>query len=259
MNKMLRLFVLGAILIYVAACGSLFVLQRSFLYFPTPEIETDTAQAVYLENDLAKIKIWKVATGEKRAILYFGGNAEEVSRNISPFNEYLPGYDFYLMNYRGFSGSTGGPSETALYLDALSLYDLIATDYETISVVGRSLGSGVATYVAANRKIEKLALITPYDSIVNVAQSKFPLIPVPILLIDKYESARRADQILAPTLIITAENDAVIPRRFSDALAASMTSTSVQMTEIPSTHHLNVSSAPVFWEIFGDFFMSPEA
>lgn len=233
-------------------------MQRSFLYFPTPETSVVDAEAIYLDNDTARIKIWKVSTGQKRAILYFGGNAEEVSRNIAPFAEFLPGYDYYFMNYRGFSGSTGNPSETALYIDALSLYDLIEPEYENISVVGRSLGSGVATYVASNREVRTLALITPYDSIVNVAQSKFPVVPVSLLLIDRYDSAGRAHNIKSPTLIVTAENDAVIPQRFTDALAASMIETSVKIVEVPSTNHLTVSVPAFFWQTFSDFFVSNE-
>ncbi len=258
MKKPVIFCTLAIALIYIAACGGLFVMQRSLLYFPTQEASINSAEIIYLNNDNARIKVWKMSTDQERAILYFGGNAEEVSRNILPFREFMPGYDFYFMNYRGFSGSTGSPSETAFYVDALSLYDLIAADYENISVVGRSLGSGVATYVAANREVDRLALITPYDSIVNVAHSKFPVVPVSLLLLDRYNSAGRAHNIRSPTLIVTAENDAVIPRRFTDALAGSMTNTSVNLVEIPSTNHLTVSAPVQFWEAFSEFFVQSE-
>ncbi len=249
MLKMLTYALLGGLLVYLAVCAVLYTQQRNFLYFPTPEVQRDDAQAIYLANDIANVKIWKVASGNRKAIIYFGGNAEEVSRNIQPFAAHLPGYDFYFMNYRGFSGSTGAPSETALYIDALSLYDHIAGEYETISIVGRSLGSGIATYVAANRTIERLALITPYDSIVSVAQSKFPLVPGSLLLHDKYDSAGRAGDISAPTLIITAEKDGVIPKRFTDNLVRAMTNAPLEQALIPSTDHLTVSVPAVFWNI----------
>jgi hypothetical protein len=128
------------VLFYAGLCGGLYLFQRNFLYFPTPEVQRADAVAVYLENDTARIKIWRTGTGNEKAVLYFGGNAEEVSSNIPPFIEHLNGYDIFLMNYRGFSGSTGAPSETAIYIDALSLYDLAAREYDDISIIGRSLG-----------------------------------------------------------------------------------------------------------------------
>lgn len=240
-------------IIYVGFCGALYLLQRNFLYYLTPEVDHDNAEIIYINNDIARIKIWKAGAGNERAILYFGGNAEQVARNISPFLEHLSGYDIYLMNYRGFSGSTGQPSETALYIDALSLYDHAAEQYDSVSIIGRSLGSGVATYVAANREIDKLALITPYDSIESVAQSKFPFVPVPFLLHDKYDSAGRAHKIDAATLIITAENDGVIPPRFTKALVESFDGAPPEVREIPGTHHLTVSNHQLFWSVLGGF------
>ncbi|WDI31517.1 alpha/beta hydrolase [Hyphococcus flavus] len=252
--KFLKFSIAAVILIYMVIYGGLYIFQRSFLYFPTPEVQHPDAEAIYIENDVARIKLWKAGTGSKKAILYFGGNAEEVSRNITPFLQHLTTYDIYLMNYRGFSGSTGSPNETALYIDALSLYDLAAKDYDDISVIGRSLGSGVATYVAANREIEKLFLITPYDSIENVAQSKFPFVPVSLLLHDKYNSAARAHKIDAETLIVMAENDGVIPLHFTEALIRQFGAPAPQIHQIPGTHHLTVSNPPLFWRILGDFF-----
>lgn len=250
---------LAALAIYTAFCGVLYAMQRSFLYYPTPEVTHNGAEAIFLHNDLARIKVWKADAGNNRALIYFGGNAEQVTRNIEHFQQHLPGYNLYLLNYRGYGGSTGAPSETALYLDALSLYDLIGDDYDGVSVVGRSLGSGVATYVAANRDIEKLALITPYDSIERVAQSKFPFIPVSLLLHDKYDSAERAHNISATTLIIAAETDGVIPLHFTQALAESFPIPHPPIRTIPDTDHLTVSNPPEFWEILSGFFQQEEA
>lgn len=244
----------AAALFYVGVCGVLYLLQRSFLYFPTPEVDHTDAEAIYLDNDIARIKIWKAGSGNERAILYFGGNAEQVAQNITPFLEHLPGHDIYLMNYRGYGGSTGAPSETALYIDALALYDHVAEVHESVSIIGRSLGSGIATYVAANRDVEKLALITPYDSIENIAKSTYPLVPVSLLLHDKYDSAALVHRIDSATLIITAENDSVIPKRFTEALIESFDGASLETREIPGTHHQTVSNPPVFWDILGGFF-----
>ena len=90
--------------------------------------------------------------------------------------------------------------------------------HSQITVIGRSLGSGIATYLASQRPVSRLLLITPYDSIANVAAGRLPMFPVHWLLLDKYESWRYAPQITAPTRILAAEHDDVIPRLHTDAL-----------------------------------------
>ena len=86
--------------------------------------------------------------------------------------------------------------------------------------MGRSLGSGVAVYVAINRKVARMILATPYDSIENVAQDKYPIFPIRILLKDKFESWRRAPLVRAATLVLIAGDDQVVPRSNSDRLIA---------------------------------------
>ena len=92
------------------------------------------------------------------------------------------------MDYRGYGFSTGVSTEATLYRDALKLYDSVKSKHTRISLGGRSLGTAVATYVAAYREVSKLALITPFDSIVNVAQGKYPVYPVHLLLHDTFDS-----------------------------------------------------------------------
>lgn len=258
--KKLITYVLGGItLLYLASCTTLAMLQQNFLYFPTPEIERTDVEKLRLANDGTGINVWKVASNNSRAIIYFGGNAEPVSRNIDPFRKYLPGYDIYLLNYRGYGGSDGRPSEGVLYSDALMVFDQLSGDYEKISIVGRSLGSGIATYVASRREINGLALITPYDSIENVAREKFPIFPVSMLLKEKYNSIGRTHLISAPTLIITAESDGVISKRRSDALTESFTQNLLTTATIEKTTHLTVSRPQRFWEVFSAFFKIQES
>ncbi|MEO1136493.1 MAG: alpha/beta hydrolase, partial [Pseudomonadota bacterium] len=118
MAKGLGLVLLSMLAIYTGFCGVLYAMQRHLLYYPTPKVERNDAEAIYLSNDLARIKVWKAGGENRHAVIYFGGNAEQVARKIPFFKQHLSGYDLYLMNYRGYGGSTGSPSETALYLDA---------------------------------------------------------------------------------------------------------------------------------------------
>jgi len=152
------------------------------------------------------------------ALLYFGGNAEDVSYSLPSLSTAFPDHAVYLLHYRGYGGSSGKPSEAALFADALALFDRVSTDHQNIAVVGRSLGSGVAVHLASLRPVARLVLVTPYDSLQELAARQFPYLPVRWLLLDKFESWRYAEHITVPTLVIAAEHDEVIPRMSTEAL-----------------------------------------
>jgi len=102
----------------------------------------------------------------------------------------------YLLHYRGYGGSSGSHSQKALFADAVTLFDEVHTKHPNIDIIGRSLGSGIAVYVASRRPAARLVLVTPYDSFVELAQLQFPYIPVKWLLRDRFESWRFAPQVL---------------------------------------------------------------
>ena len=160
-----------AVLVYAGLCVFLYASQRSAMYYPTPEVHIPDVVDIRFESDGETLKIWLLANaGGPNAIIYFGGNAEDVAANIPDFRNIFPGHAVYLVNYRGYGGSTGSPSEAGLYKDALIIFDEIRSEYTRISVIGRSLGSAVASYLASVRDIDKLVLVTPFDSIENVAK-----------------------------------------------------------------------------------------
>ena len=127
------------------------------------------------------------------------------------------------MHYRSYGGSTGTPSERALVADAQRLFEMVAKDHPRIVVIGRSLGSGIAIQVAAGNRIERLVLVTPYDSIAALAADRFRWFPVRLLLRDRYESWRYASRIGVPTTLVIAGRDEVIPNESSLRLAATRT------------------------------------
>jgi uncharacterized protein len=149
--------------------------------------------------------------------IYFGGNAEEVSWQVPAWPIEF-GWSVLLVNYRGYGVNRGAPSEAALYSDALALYDQVrqCTDVDARHVVaiGRSLGSGVATYLASQRTVAGLILISPYDSLADVAREVYPFLPIDLLLRHRFESQARAPLIHAPLLALAAEQDTLIrPQR----------------------------------------------
>lgn len=207
----------GAAALYLFCSGFLYFKQRQLLYYPTPPSQHEATNLTFPVNGLV-LRGWAVNPGQPRAVLYFGGNGEAVERNADFFRTALPGRTVYLIPYRGYSGNPGSPTEADLYADALSQFDQLRRRHGSIALIGRSLGSGVATYVAAHRPAERLVLVTPYDSIQRIAQAHYPWLPVGLLLEDKYESWRRAPSISIPTLVLIAGNDSIIPRTHSDNL-----------------------------------------
>lgn len=198
-----------ALFVYLGLGIYLYFMQRSFIYFPTSETITDFHTREF-HNEGEVIHTLVLNEGGREAILYFGGNAETVSMNAKGFATLFKDYSVYLVNYRGYGGSTGSPSEMAIYSDALSIYDEIIKEHDSVSLIGRSLGSAVATHIASQRSVEKLALITPFDSIQRIAQEQFPMYPMELLLKDKHDSYSRAKNIQSETLIIAAQNDEVV-------------------------------------------------
>jgi fermentation-respiration switch protein FrsA (DUF1100 family) len=186
--------------LYAALCVLMFFTQRSQIYFPVRESAVPGATPMLFAGDGARIKVWTVERPGPAALLYFGGNAEDVGASIGVFARRLPDHSLFFVNYRGYGGSTGEPSERALVADAIGLYDRLRARYPDVSVIGRSLGSGVAVQLAAARRLERLALVAPFDSLVNV------------------DSASRASAITAETQVVIAEADEIVPRASSDSL-----------------------------------------
>lgn len=236
---MLKLILL-AVLIYVLAGLYLYLKQRDMLYFPTAENNAVNAEALWLDTQNERIKIWKINGGDN-AIIYFGGNAEAVEANVGNFKRIFNDYTVYLVNYRGYGGSSGSPSEQALFEDALAIYDFIQPNHASINAIGRSLGSGVAAYLSVKRDMDKLILITPYDSLKNVAQDLYPAFPVKWLMKDAFDSLSLADSITSQTMILIAENDQIIPYKHSENLLNAFNKNRVESHILAGSDHNDIS------------------
>jgi len=226
--------------VYITVGALLFISQRSFLYFPTPKVRHNYDEMM-LVNEGETISTIVVNKGKEKAILYFGGNGESAALSAPDFASFFPSHTIYLVNYRGYGGSSGKPDERGLYSDAQHIFDVIKPRHRDVAVIGRSLGSGVATCIASKRDIEKLVLITPFDSIQNVAQHKYWLYPMPFLLKDKFDSLSRIKQIKAQTLILIAENDEVIGLKHTNNLIKAFPVSQVRVETIKNAGHNTLS------------------
>lgn len=227
---------------YVSLGLYLYATQRSFLYHPTPFI-AHGHDDLLLDNNGVAINVIKVNPGQKKALVYFGGNAEAVAVAADRFKTAFPEHTVYLMNYRGYGGSGGAPSEQSLYQDAQLLMAHVKAQHHSISVMGRSLGSGVATWLAAQETLQSLVLITPYDSIAAVAQRLLPIYPMQWMMKDTYPSVQRAADIREPTLIVMAKFDKVIPNESTYRLASAFDK-NLLMRTVSGYNHDTLLDAP---------------
>jgi uncharacterized protein len=233
-------------LIYLGLCALLFLFQRSLIYFPQPRSQSSGMHTMTLQTDDAQVLVTARELSGPDAVIYFGGNAEDVSYSLPTLTAAFPDHAIYLMHYRGYGGSSGSPSEAALFADALGLFDKVSAQHQNFVVVGRSLGSGVAVYLASLRPVARLILITPFHSIQALVAQQFPFFPVRWLLRDKFESWKYAEQVSVPTLIVAAERDEVIPRASTEALYKRFRPGITSLQVIPGTSHNTISEHPEY-------------
>jgi pimeloyl-ACP methyl ester carboxylesterase len=197
-----------------------------------------------------------VNPGQARALLYFGGNGEAIQHNRNSLARWLPQHTVYLVAYRGYGASEGEPSEALLLEDALALYDAVVATHDEIDVVGRSLGSGVAVHVAVQRPVARLVLVTPFDSAQAVAQAAYPWVPVAWLMQDRYDSLGRAARVEAPTLVLSAGRDRVVPQAHTAALLDAFAQPP-QHIAFPAADHNDIHDQPGYAAAMTAFLARP--
>lgn len=183
-------------------------------------------------------------------VIYFGGNAEDVSWMLAHAGE-VPGAGWLLVDYRGYGSSAGAPSEKALVADALAWFDHAATlpgvDRSRVIAFGRSLGSGVAVQLAAQRPVRALVLATPYDSLAAVARHYYWYLPVDWMLRHRFDSDRLAPGLRQPLLALIAERDEVIPPARAEALVQAWGGPTRRVL-LSGAGHNSSDAHPLFWD-----------
>ena len=238
---------------YIGICWLLYAQQDRLLYPGAADSNPLGFTALHIPSGPAVLKVWGLHTGEGPALLYFGGNGEDLAADLPDFDKAFPNLAIYFMNYRGYGGSTGTPSESALIADAQTTYDLIRKTHEKVIVMGRSLGTGVAAALATTREVEKVVLVTPYDSVASVAAERYPWAPVRLLIKDDYNSVKRISAVRVPTLVVIAEKDDSIPRAHSDALLAAIPIALRHSIVIPNGTHNDLGDYQQYLGIVRDF------
>lgn len=241
---------------YVALVLFVYFSQERMIFFQVPVQSKWYKQNAYREYRIdinqQRLQGWHVentqATSQK-SIIYFGGNAEDVSFNLPEADLYNARHLFFT-NYRGYGLSTGHPTEQALFADALALYDYVIEHYqlipEQVVIMGRSLGSTVAAYLASQRTSAGLIMVTPFDSIENVAAHYYSWLPVRWLLKHKFDTSKYMTQVKSPILLLNAQYDEVIPKNNFNQLKQS-TNSNASSQQIPDTNHQTISQSSEYF------------
>lgn len=221
-KQKLKQTAVGLLAIYLMIGSALYFLQEKILFRPTVLNQTyiykfdHPFEELFLKaEDNAVINALHFKAEEpKGVILYFHGNAGDLSRWGIVTSYFVDrNYDVFVMDYRTYGKSKGVLSEHALYSDAQMCYDYLKSRYDEkdISVYGRSLGTGIGAYIAANNKPGQLILETPYYDIPDVAKHRFPLFAVESMLHYKLPSHEFIQNVTCRISMLHGTEDNVVP------------------------------------------------
>jgi fermentation-respiration switch protein FrsA (DUF1100 family) len=228
----LKTAILAAAVLYAVGVTALWAFQRELMYFPDSaprvppsayEMLGGVHEVLLTTADGIELAAWHApAPSSRPTVVMFHGNHGSLRHERHRLKRFKDaGFGALLLSYRGYSGNGGAPTEEGLYTDARAALDwLAASGVPSASIVlyGISLGSGVATKMAAEREVGAVVLEAPYTSTVDVAAVRFPIVPVSWLMADRFESLARIEAVTEPLLVMHGERDYVIPQRFGRRL-----------------------------------------
>ena len=210
------------LVLYCGFAAILYFAQRSLMYFPesahTPPAEAGLPEAeevTLTSADGERLVAWHVPSrGFKPVIVYFHGNGGALRYRVDRFRKLIKdGIGLVALEYRGYGGSTGTPSEAGLIADAEAAYGFAAARYKVQQLVlwGESLGSGVAVALAAEKPVGRVILEAPFTSTAAVASLRYWYMPVRFLMKDQFRSDERIGKLTEPLLILHGQHDRVVP------------------------------------------------
>jgi len=238
--------ILGGLALYGVYVGALYFLQDSLVFrrdiaakgsYPLPEgnerLKLRTADGETIVGNLVR------ARGRSRGLVIgFSGNAWNADDCTTFIAHRMSDVDIAVFHYRGYTPSTGKPSEAALFADAALIHDTLVQGMapERVYAFGFSLGSGVAAWLAANRPLDGQLLVTPFDSIEAIAKSRYKGVPVRRLVKHPFRSIEHLRGKAIPTAVILASDDRIVPAERSRELIDSLVDPVLVETIADSTH-----------------------
>ena len=232
---------------YLAIVGLMSTLETSLIFFP-PELppgwladqaRRSGAEELQLtaEDGTTLYAWWAPARGE-RAVVVFTGNAGTVGANPGLYERFTDaGLDVLHVNYRGYPGSTGTPSEEGLRMDARAAWAEARRRVSgPVSIYGKSLGGGVAVGLASEVDAAALVLDSTFESVLRVASEAYPWLPVRLVLKNRFRSDLLAPEVRCPTLLVHGTDDEVVPHVHGESLVQRFTAPA-RLLSLPGGMH----------------------
>jgi pimeloyl-ACP methyl ester carboxylesterase len=235
--------VVAAFLLYVLAVGGLFVFQRDFFY-PAPGAIPAVATGfedvrIKTDDGLLLRGFYRPAKPGLRTLLFFHGNGSSLSGSVYATRLLAAqGYGLLLPEYRGYGGNPGSPSEQGLYRDGEAGLAWLAArgiQSDRVVIIGNSMGSGIATEIAARHKVGGLALVSGFASLVRVAGEHFPFVPTSLLVRDRYDNVGKLGSITCPILLLHGTADRTVP--VGNAIALAKAQPAAKLELVPGAGH----------------------
>lgn len=220
---------LGATALFYAAFTLLvYLLQRRMQYFPerSPvpvppgERYRGLEEVELVAADGVRLFAWHWPGPRAPTVVLFHGNAGHRGTRLPWMGEFHDlGFGVFCLDYRGYGGSRGSPSERGLYLDADAAIDwLEERAVGGLVYLGQSIGCGVAVEMAVRKPPVALILQSGFVSLVDVARKAYPFLPVRLLMKDRFDCRAKIDRIGCPLLMVHGEKDSIIPASLGKAL-----------------------------------------
>lgn len=244
------------LLIYLLVCLFMYSFQEKFLFFPMPLpddypfTQFRDFEEVFMEidTDTRLHALHFTVPHPKGTILYFHGNARALNDwGYAAHDLMTLGYNVLMPDYRSYGKSTGTISEAALKADGQAWYDYLLKDIPESSLIlfGRSLGTGIASYLAHRNQPQQLILETPYTSLVAMAQLQVKFLPTRLLSRYRFHTDRIINEINCPIHLIHGTEDELIPYQ----QAVELSQGKAQLHTIEGGGHNNLAQFPAFYQI----------
>jgi hypothetical protein len=235
------------ITLYAVAVGILVLGQRRLLFRPKPPSPPpESAGAVWMTpvRQGKSLLGWYAPPSTETApvLVFFHGNRgtlERVAAKTATWRQ--QGMGIFAATYRGYEGNPGLPSEEGLYEDGRAVLDWLAgtgISENRIILYGESLGSGIATQLANERRFRAVILEAPFSSITDIAAARYPWVPCRWLLRDRFDNLSRIGNIAAPMLILHGSKDSTVPTEHAHILAKA--APRARLVLISNANHLNL-------------------
>ncbi len=254
----------GFLVIYAVIVGGVYLFQRKLQYFPDADPVPLPQGREYLglqtvalvSEDGSKLFSWYWPGKRSLTLVYFHGNGGNRGDRLDWIRDFHRlGYGVFILDYRGYGGSQGVPTERGLYQDGQAALDWLREKTEQKLVyLGESLGSGVAVEMATRITPAALIIQSGFSSVVDVAQKSYPYLPVGLLMKDRYESLPKIRGVRCPLLFIHGDRDSTVPLSLGQALYDAAPEPKDWFL-VPGASHSNVVDlgGQSYWKKIDDF------